>query len=169
MSIPHVTSRGTKRESHPPPLWETLQKGNLRLRRQPQPLLVNMFFKFSFLCFSLHLNLDLNLLSHLFIPLNHFVPDFSNIAHSNFANFKLKMIWDGATRRQTLRVTECRTTDNHRTFHSLLLPCNICKTLRFPTTPPPSRSLRPRKMHTQMQTHAHMQPQYPLPLFWPSI
>lgn len=36
--------RGTKRESHPPPLWETLQQGNLRLRRQLQPPLVNMFF-----------------------------------------------------------------------------------------------------------------------------
>lgn len=53
MSVPHVTSRGTKRESQPPPLWETLQEGNLRLRRQPQPPLVNMFFFFFFSLLSL--------------------------------------------------------------------------------------------------------------------
>jgi len=52
MSVPHVTSRGTKRESHPPPLWETLQEGNLRLRHQPQAPQVNMFFKL-FISFSL--------------------------------------------------------------------------------------------------------------------
>lgn len=53
MSIPHVTSRGTKGESQLPPLWETLQEGNLILRRQPQPPQVNMFFFFfSFLSTS---------------------------------------------------------------------------------------------------------------------
>lgn len=48
MSVPHVSSRGTMRESRPPPHWEKIQKGNLRLR-QPRSLLVNMFFFFFFL------------------------------------------------------------------------------------------------------------------------
>lgn len=154
MSVPHVTSRGTMRESHPPPLWETLQEGNLRLRRQPQPPLVNMFFKLFFLFYYLYCPLDL--LSHLLYlsPLT-LLPNISMITPSDLANLKLRPNWDGATCGIPLRVGECCTTDNHRTFHSLLLPCNICKMLLFPTTPPPLRSLHPRVMHTRRCRHTH--------------
>lgn len=165
MSVPHVTSRGTKRESQPPPLWETLQQGNLRLRRQPQPPLVNMFFFFFFSPLSSSL---FDLFSHLLFTL--FQPKFQLLLHQHDLKLRAQN-WDGATCGMPFRVRECCcTTDNHRTFRSVLLPCNICKTLLFPTTPPPSRSLHPRVMHThtQLQTHAHTQPQYPLPLFWPS-
>lgn len=67
----------------------------------------------------------------------------------------LSLSWDGATHGIPSRVTERRTADNHSTFHSLLLPCNICKTLLFPTTPPHLRSHRPRKIHTQRCRHMH--------------
>lgn len=72
-----------------------------------------------------------------------------------------------ATRGIPFRVRECfHGADNRRTFHSVLLPCNICETLLFPTTPPPSRNLHPRTTHTHRCAHIHIQPQYPLPLFW---
>lgn len=135
MSVPHVTSRGTKRESHPPPLWESLQEGNLR-RRQPQPPLVNMFF------FSFPLSTPLLIFSLTF----YISQSLKTTAQS----------WDWATCGIPFRVRECcSATDNHRTFHSVLLACNICKTLLFPTTPPPSCSLHPRAMHTHRCRRMH--------------
>lgn len=150
MSVPRVTSRGTKRESQPPLLWETLQEGNLRLRRQPQPPLVNMFFKLFYHAFYLYLSFN------LFSPFNTSQSTYQLMtAPSDFTNLKLRRTWDGATCGIPLRVRERCTTDNRRTFHSLLLPCNICKMLLFPTTPPPSRSLHPHVMHTHRCRHMH--------------
>ena len=61
----------------------------------------------------------------------------------------------GPTCSIPLRVRERCTTDNRRTFHSPRLPCNICKKLLFPTTPPPSRTLHPRKMHASRCKRKH--------------
>lgn len=159
MSVPHVSSRGTMRESHPPPHWEEIQKGNLR-QRQPRPLLVNMFFFFSFLSPPPILSLK------LFIPIYHLAELASQFLHQLMRNGSAEFGME-ATRGIPFRVRECfHGADNRRTFHSVLLPCNICKTLLFPTTPPPSRNLHPRTTHTHRCTHIHTQPQYPLPLFW---
>lgn len=87
MNVPHVTSRGTKSESHPPPLWETLQEGNLRLRRQSQPPRVNMFFKLFFLPWSF--------LSPS-VSLCHFAPpNFSKITPLDIANVQVRLNWQG--------------------------------------------------------------------------
>lgn len=148
MSVPHVSSRGTMGESRPPPHWEKIQKGNLRLR-QPRSLLVNMFFFFFFL--SLHIKLDpftQSFYTHLSLGTTSFsVPPTANAKQQ-------RRVWDGATRGIPFRVRDYfHGADNHTSFHSVLLPCNICKTLLFPTTPPPSRSLHPRA--TKMHTHSH--------------
>lgn len=152
MSIPHVTSRGTKRESRPPTLWETLQEGNLRLQRQSEAPAVNMFFK------------DL-----IFPPPSSYLPSpsasLNHFAQAKFNVFSIKprnstMLWsDGDGGYLWLTVRDRRTTDNHRTFRFLLLPCNICKMLLFPTTPPHATNLHPRSMCTNrcrhMQTYNH--------------
>lgn len=139
MSIPHVTSRGTKRESRPPTLWETLQEGNLSLQRQCEAPVVNMFFKLFISLLSCSYPTPLHpCLS--FCTSNSLRPrnGCSMLSRSNLEHQKCCGRTVGAR----------RTTDNHRTFHSLLLPCNICKMLLFPTTPPPATNLHPRAVCT---------------------
>lgn len=135
------------------------KRGNLRLRRQPVTSRGKHVFQ-AFLPLFLSLSSAhlpfWSLLSHSFIPHSLPLQTFSDC----YIRANKSKHWGRIGKvphvaylcKSESAVRYC--TDNHRTFHSLL-PCNICKTLLFPTTPPPSRSLHPRIMHTHTHKHRH--------------
>lgn len=100
---------GTRRESRPPPHWETLQEGNLRLKRQPQPPSVNKISSFSSLLAPFLLP-DFFFLSP-FLPLSCFIPlNCSGNTSSDFANLKMRLfgwgrMWHTSSQSSTQLIT----------------------------------------------------------------